>query len=62
MTMVLHKIEYVRKDGVRVTEVHPCTEDASKASAQARKNGCVDNKVKRSRVFQNTEIKTVYLW
>ncbi len=50
MTTVMHKIEYITKDGKRMTELHPDVKSANKASAKARENGCRGNYVMRSRV------------
>lgn len=59
MLTVQHRIEYVTKDGKRVTKIFPDQKSASIASANARRNGCRGGLVVRSRVTTMTNTSFV---
>ncbi len=56
--MLMHKIEYVDKNGKYITELYPDIKTANKAAGKARENGCQGGYVMRSRVIVNVNSET----
>lgn len=56
--MLMHKIEYVDKNGKYITELHPDIKAANIAAGKARENGCKGGYVLRSRIVTTVNSET----